>query len=97
MKKFINELKKEYDIILLDSPPLLAVTDTSISMEYADQFMLIIRIGKTLKAGLDRSLDQLTQSNAPLSGIVVNDIDDSTSYGGGYYYNYYQYYYGSEK
>ena len=97
MSKFIEELKLEYDIILLDSPPILAVTDPIVLMKNIDQFVLVVRARKTDKGGLARALDTLIQSNSPLSGIVLNDIDQTTSYGSGYYYNYYQYYYGDDK
>lgn len=94
MDEAITSLKKKYEIILIDSPPLLAVTDSFVLTKFADQFILVVRSGKTEKGGLDRSLDQMKQVNVNLSGVVVNDVDESNSYGKGYYYNYYQYYYG---
>jgi len=97
MKILIEKLRKEYDIILLDSPPLLAVTDSFVCMKYVDQFILIVRSSQTQKGGLNRSLDQIRLTNSPLTGVVVNDIDESNAYGAGYYYNYYQYYYNEEK
>tara|TARA_Y100001980_G_C14541780_1_gene319900 strand:+ start:11 stop:1714 length:1704 start_codon:yes stop_codon:yes gene_type:complete len=97
MEKIIKKLKQTYDIILMDSPPLLAVTDSFVSMKYVNQFILIVRAGKTEKSGFLRSLDLINQSNAPFHGIVMNAVDESSSYGRGYYYNYYQYYYGDDK
>ncbi|MBI96375.1 hypothetical protein CL656_04450 [bacterium] len=96
MVELLDELKKVYDVILLDSPPLLAVTDTLVSMKFVDQFFLVVRAMKTDKLGLKRSIELLKQANAPISGIVLNAVDETTSYGGGYYYNYYQYYYGDK-
>ncbi len=57
----------------------------------------MIRAGQTEKGGLDRSLTQMKHVGAQFSGVVMNDVDESNSYGKGYYYNYYQYYYGDEK
>ncbi|MAJ43821.1 MAG: hypothetical protein CMF96_03625 [Candidatus Marinimicrobia bacterium] len=94
MEILIKKIKMDYDVILIDSPPLLAVTDTFILSKFASQFILVVRAGKTEKGGLDRSLDQMNQVNVNLFGIVMNDVDESNSYGKGYYYNYYQYYYG---
>ena len=94
MEKFIEKLKGEFDIILIDSPPLLAVTDSFVITKFADQFILVVRAGQTEKGGLDRSLDQMKQVGVNFSGVVMNDVDESNSYGKGYYYNYYQYYYG---
>lgn len=92
MENLIKQLRKDYDIILMDAPPLLAVTDAFVCMKYIDQLILVVRSGVTEKSGLDRSLDQIRQTNTELSGIVVNAIDESTSYYSGYYSNYYQYY-----
>ncbi len=97
MNNLIEYLKENFDVILFDAPPLLAVTDSFITMKYANQFILVVRSSHTQKGGLDRALELLKQANAPLTGVVINDIDSSNSYGGGYYYNYYQYYYGSSK
>ena len=94
MEKLMEELRQEFEIILIDSPPLLAVTDSFILTKFADQFILVVRSGKTEKGGLDRSLEQMKYVGADLSGIVMNDVSKSSSYGKGYYYNYYQYYYG---
>lgn len=92
MKNLIGKLKKEYDIILIDSPPLLAVTDAFICLNYTDQFILVVRAGKTDKAGLDRSINQINRTESSLVGVVVNAVDESNTYGQGYYYSYYKYY-----
>ena len=92
MKDLISKLKSDFDIILIDSPPLLAVTDTFITMDYATQFILVVRAGKTEKGGLDRAIDQINQAETPFKGVVMNAVDGSTTYGKGYYYSYYQYY-----
>ena len=98
MKKFINEIRNLYDIILFDSPPLIAVTDAYVLMKYVDQFLLVIRAGVTEKGGLQRVLTAVEQSKLSITGVVMNAMTEEHSYGAGYYYNYYQYYYGdSEK
>jgi len=93
MENLIEDLKNKFDIILIDSPPLLAVTDAFVCMKHVNQFIMVVRFGKTEKGGLDRSIDQLRQTNSPLTGVILNDVNESNSYGKGYYYNYYQYYY----
>ena len=97
MEKLMKQLRIDYDVILLDAPPLLAVTDAFVCMKYADQFILIVRSGVTSKSGLDRCLVQIKQTNTQLAGVVVNAIDESNSYYSGYYYNYYEYYNANEK
>ena len=96
MKNIIESLKKDYDVILIDAPPLLAVTDPFILMEYINKFILVSYAGKTEKNGLIRALDMLKQSEAPFKGIILNAVDENNSYGRGYYYNYYQYYYSED-
>ena len=96
MKKLIQNLKEEYDLILLDTPPMLAVTDSFVNLKYTDQFILVVRAGKTEKGALDRTLDQINYLNSPFRGVVLNDVDESNTYGKGYYYSYYQYYYGDK-
>mgnify|MGYP000983381448 CR=1 FL=1 len=78
MEIMIEKLKKEYDVILMDSPPLLAVTDAFVITKFADQFIMVIRSGKTEKGGLDRSLEQLKQTNSPLTGVVFNDVNEKS-------------------
>ena len=94
MIDYIEELKKNYDIILLDSPPLIAVTDAYILRKYADQFLLVVRASVTLKGALLRVVSAFKQSDLHINGVVMNAVSEQHSYGSGYYYNYYQYYYG---
>ena len=93
MQKFIDTVKHQYDVVLFDSPPLIAVTDSYIILKYITQFILVVRSGVSERGGLDRVLKTLNQSNLPLTGIVLNAMTEENSYGAGYYYNYYQYYY----
>lgn len=92
----IEKLKKEWDYIILDTPPLIAVTDASILTKFADRVVLVIRAGITQKNALDRVQKTIAQSGFT-PGIVLNGADETTSYYGGEYYNYYQYYYGEDE
>ncbi len=96
MKIFIEQTKKEFDIILFDSPPLIAVTDAFIVTKFVDKFLLVIRASVTQKGALERSLVNVSNMNQNIDGIIFNGVDESNTYGGGYYYQYYQYYYGTE-
>ncbi len=97
MKEFISSAKEEYDLILFDTPPLIAVTDAFVLLKYIDQFLLVVRSGRTQKGALERALTVSKQSNAKIAGVVMNAVSEINSYGSGYYYNYYQYYYGDDK
>ena len=93
MVKLLGDLSKKYDVILFDSPPLIAVTDGYIMMKYINQFILVVRSGITQRMALDRVVATMSQSGFKETGVVLNAFEDSHSYGAGYYYNYYQYYY----
>tara|TARA_S200000501_G_scaffold198091_1_gene186448 strand:- start:18099 stop:20402 length:2304 start_codon:yes stop_codon:yes gene_type:complete len=97
MDNFINEMKKNYDVILFDSPPLIAVTDAYVLLKHTSQFLLVVRAGVTEKGGLDRVMSALHHSGEKVLGAVMNAIKEEHAYGAGYYYNYYQYYYGDDK
>jgi Mrp family chromosome partitioning ATPase len=96
MEDFIIKIKEQYDTVLFDTPPLIAVTDAYVLMKYVNQFVLVIRAGITEKGALDRVLTALDQTNHKLAGIVMNALTKEHSYGTGYYYNYYQYYYSGD-
>ena len=95
MEEFLNYFNSKYDYILFDSP-LIAVTDAFVLMNHEDQFILVIRAGVTQKGALERILTTGEQTNMQITGVVLNDVSESFSYGSGYYYNYYQYYYGDK-
>ena len=96
MKSFINEVKDGYDVILFDSPPLIAVTDAYVLLKYINQFVLVVRAGVTQVGALERIITSCKQNNFKITGSVMNAMSEQHSYGAGYYYNYYQYYYSED-
>ncbi|MBI65753.1 MAG: hypothetical protein CMG64_05630 [Candidatus Marinimicrobia bacterium] len=94
MQKFIAMIREEYDVVLFDSPPLIAVTDPYVLMKYVDQFVLVVRSGVTQRGALQRVLEVVGQTDFDITGVIMNAVSESDAYGSGYYYNYYQYYYG---
>ena len=97
MKKFISDIKKDFDIILIDTPPMIAVTDAFVLDKFVDKKLLVIRASVTQKGALERTLVNMENMSSRIDGVVFNGVDESNTYGGGYYYNYYQYYYGSDE
>jgi capsular exopolysaccharide synthesis family protein len=85
-----------YTHIILDSPPILSVTDGVILAREADAVILVVRHGKSSKHIVRRARDLLLRSGAPITGIVLNAVDlSSPEYYG--YYGYSEYgYSGSE-
>ena len=97
MNKLIIKLKAQYDIILFDAPPILAVTDAVVLSRLIDQFILVVRFGITDKDSINHALVALTNINRPLTGVVFNDLNRKNSYYSKNYYSYHQYYYSSEQ
>ena len=96
MRQVVGEAKSQFDMVLFDSPPLLAVTDAAVLSGIADGTILIARMHKTNRAAVSRAMSNLRAVRAPVLGAVLNDVRSGRggSYGG---YGYYYYaYYGSE-
>ena len=97
MSQLINNLEQKWDMILLDSPPLIAVTDASMISAEIDALALVVKVGSTERSAVDRALDTMRNVKAPLIGAIMNSASHE-SLGGkyAYYYSYYNYYYHSE-
>ncbi len=87
MRDLLEELRGQYDHIVIDTPPTLSVTDAVVLSPRADAIVLVIRSGQTTKHALRRSRDILTQVNAKVSGVLLNAVDLSSPD----YYYYYEY------
>ncbi len=91
MKKCLEMLKQNFDHVLVDTPPLLAVTDGSILANMADGVILVIRGGDTTKEAIVRSKYLLNCAHAKIIGTMLNNVDLHTcepSYYARYFYNY---------
>jgi capsular exopolysaccharide synthesis family protein len=75
MRTLIGELSAEYDRIIIDTPPVNAVTDAALLGSWADGVILIARAGVTERPALAYAVDQLRRVRAPLLGVVLNAID----------------------
>lgn len=101
MAEQLHQWTKEFDRVVLDTAPVLAVSDTQALAVLADTVVLVARAGMTRKRALLRARDLLWRINAPIAGVVVNDVDmrleNFYTYRYGMYgYNYgYGYRYGS--
>jgi polysaccharide biosynthesis transport protein len=88
MKSYIDRWRAEYDHIVIDTPPILSVTDAVILSVDVDATVLVIRSGSTTKEALRRSRELLTNVGARVLGVVVNAVDLQSP-------DAYYYYYGS--
>ncbi|AOE83150.1 GumC family protein [Pseudomonas sp. TCU-HL1] len=93
--KAIELLKSKYDRIVIDSPPTQAVSDAIVLSTFANSLIYVVKSASTAIPLVEKGVGQLLQSNAPVNGIVLNQVDIKKakkygySYGG--YYDYYGY------
>tara|TARA_B100000519_G_scaffold108915_1_gene94382 strand:+ start:729 stop:3077 length:2349 start_codon:yes stop_codon:yes gene_type:complete len=97
MLELIKNLEIEWDMILFDSPPLVAVTDATMVSKEIDRIIMVVKVGQTDKKAFDHTITSLRNVNAPLGGVILNAVTHKNSYGSYYYYYQYYHYYGSEK
>jgi capsular exopolysaccharide synthesis family protein len=91
MKKCLSALSQRFDHVLVDTPPLLAVTDGSILANLVDGVILVIRGGDTTKEAIMRSKQLLTHAHARIIGTMLNNVDLHTCephYYSRYFYDY---------
>ncbi|MFH1213210.1 MAG: polysaccharide biosynthesis tyrosine autokinase, partial [Candidatus Neomarinimicrobiota bacterium] len=93
LKNFMERMKEKFDIVLFDSPPVIAVTDATVLSQLTDALILVVRAGATDIRVLQRSVELLKHVKAPLIGAVLNGVNISTGYDSYYYYYRYYYYY----
>ena len=87
MRDLLTELRKQYDHIVIDTPPSLSVTDAVLLSPRVDAVVLVIRSGQTKKQSLRRARDILTQVGARVVGVLLNAVDLTSPD----YYYYYEY------
>jgi len=92
MAQILHDARDKYEHIVIDSPPILSVTDGVILARQSDAVALVMRHGGVSKHIVRRSRDLLLRAGAPLTGIILNAVDlSSPDYYG--YYGYYRYSY----
>ncbi len=85
-------LKEKYDYILLDSPPVIAVTDSMVLAKKADLLLMVVKIGTVDKHVIKRAKELLDNIDVSITGAIINGIHPHKYYSS-YEYNYYYYYY----
>jgi tyrosine-protein kinase Etk/Wzc len=96
MDSFIEEAKNQYDYVIFDVPPVIAVTDSLILAKKVDGIVLVVRTNVTDREGIEHAKRLLDNIGASITGIVVNGIQVRKYYSGYKYYYYYYYYYEDE-
>ncbi|KOA20587.1 tyrosine-protein kinase YwqD [Clostridium homopropionicum DSM 5847] len=97
MKEFLESVKNQFDSIVIDSPPVLAVTDAQILSTIVEGVLLVVATGETEKEATIKSKELLKKVNANILGVVMTKMPVKTGKGYGYGYGYgYYYYYGED-
>jgi tyrosine-protein kinase Etk/Wzc len=94
---FLESVSKKYDLVIIDSPPVLAVTDATIIGRLATATLMVIKAGDHPMRELEQSTRRLIQGGVNLKGIVFNNLPQLASRRGGYGKYVYQYSYKSKK
>lgn len=79
MAALMTQMRAAYDVVIIDSPPLLPVTDAALLASQADGALLVVRHGRTTRDQLATAVDRLEQVDAALVGVVMNMVPLSKS------------------
>jgi len=90
MTALLQEWRQEYDYVLVDTPPVVGISDAQCLTTKVDTFILVAAINRSTSSGIAKALDILETAKANVSGILINMITSGDSE---YYYNYYDQYY----
>lgn len=91
MEALLTDLRGKFDVIIVDAPPLLPVTDAALVAAQADGAVIVIRHGRTTRDQLQHSIERLEAVDAKALGVVINQAPsrkNRTGYGYGYGYGY---------
>ncbi len=87
LKSFFDVLKKNYDYLIIDTPPIQPVSDTLFISQATDHNLLIVRANATKLVGIKSVIKKLNNVKVNVDGLIFNDLDTSKAS----YYGYYQY------
>lgn len=87
MKRLIQEASGNFDIVLIDTPPIIAVTDAAILAQEVDGVILVLASGEVNKDFAQRAKELLDKVDAKILGVVLNKVDIKTSEYAYYNYN----------
>ncbi|EIZ0309766.1 polysaccharide biosynthesis tyrosine autokinase [Vibrio parahaemolyticus] len=95
-KSFIDDMSAEYDLVIIDTPPVLAVTDPSIVGALAGTTLMVARFDQTTLKEIEVARGRFEQSGVDVKGVILNAVEKKASNSYGYGYGYYNYAYKSE-
>jgi Mrp family chromosome partitioning ATPase len=87
----LDEFSKQYDLVILDSPPLLGFAECLQIATAADGVLIISLAGETKRRAVAEVISVLNRLRANIVGVVLNQVSRNTSSSGYSYYGYYRY------
>jgi Mrp family chromosome partitioning ATPase len=91
MGELLELLRERYDYVIMDTPPLLVVTDPSITANLTDGVVVALRVRRKSKPNAKESMNILRAVGSRVLGVVINNSDESSSSDGYQGYGYYRY------
>ena len=89
MSRLLKHLKKQFDIILIDTPPMLQIPDARVVGRLADSVIMVIRANKTTRGAVMAACQRFSEDGTKILGTILNDWNPKTAPDG--YYGYYNY------
>jgi len=89
MKELLEEVKASFDVILVDTPPVLVVVDSAIVSSLSDSTVFIVRAEKTTRKPFLQAIEELRLGKSQIIGVIFNEVKVRKE---GYYSHYYKYY-----
>jgi Mrp family chromosome partitioning ATPase len=90
LRELLAKVKQQYDMVLIDTPPMLQMTDARLVGRLADAVVLVARARKTTRDAILAAYQRFSEDRIPLLGTILNDWDPKHSRAG--YYGYHGYY-----
>jgi capsular exopolysaccharide synthesis family protein len=89
LNRFLDEARSLYDVVIIDSSPILAVTDPSIIGANVDAVLLVVSTGTLRQQEAERTMELLNGLGTPILGVAINQVNESRDdHGYGYGYGY---------
>jgi Mrp family chromosome partitioning ATPase len=99
MKEFLEEMGSQFDTVVLDTPPLISVTDPVVLSQHVSASVVVVRTFSTQRELARRVRDLLAQTRSKTLGVILNNADMPITGNylyDSYYYRYDYYYYGGD-
>jgi Mrp family chromosome partitioning ATPase len=103
LPELVARFRKEFDVVLIDTPPMLNMSDARVLGRFADGVIVVMRAGRTTRDAVQASVQRLEEDGTKVLGTILNDWNPKRHTGYGYGYGYkssyggYYKHYGSEE